>query len=262
MSTDELSAKHSSEDLLLLAARAFEKIRLMRPRLHCLTNTAAHDLTANGLVALGAVPSLSHDPQELTEFARSAAAALVNLGTLTELRIEAARRLVSVMSERQRPVVIDPVFADTVERRAVLARELLRKGVSVLRVNERELLGLAETTDRTIALRELTAMTRVVAVTGAVDVIATASREAEVFNGTPRLGDVSATGCLGAAVTAAFLAVESDPFVSALGAAVVMGVAGEKAAHQSSGPGSFRVALVDALGNLTPDDLLKEGRIA
>ena len=58
------------------------------------------------------------------------------------------------------------------------------------------------------------------------------------------------------AVTACFLAVRPDaPLVAAAEALVAFGVAGEDAARQANGPGSFHVALYDALYGLDPETL-------
>jgi hydroxyethylthiazole kinase len=57
------------------------------------------------------------------------------------------------------------------------------------------------------------------------------------------------------AVIAAFAAVEMDPMVAAVAAMAFFGVAGESAARQAKGPGSFRINLLDALYAMTPEEL-------
>jgi hydroxyethylthiazole kinase len=54
-------------------------------------------------------------------------------------------------------------------------------------------------------------------------------------------------GCAGAAFVCAALAVETDPWLATLAALAAFGVAGEVAAQAASGPGSFAVAMIDAL---------------
>jgi hydroxyethylthiazole kinase len=41
----------------------------------------------------------------------------------------------------------------------------------------------------------------------------------------------------------------------------IMGVAGELAGEQAAGPGSFQVAFLDALANVTPGDLEQRLRV-
>ena len=58
---------------------------------------------------------------------------------------------------------------------------------------------------------------------------------------------VTGTGCLLGALTAACAAVSQDRFMAALAATTWLTVAGEIAAQRATGPGSFRVHLLDAL---------------
>ena len=67
-------------------------------------------------------------------------------------------------------------------------------------------------------------------------------------NGHELLGTVTGTGCMSTAITGCFLGVRADdPLAAATEALVAFGVAGEDAAKKAKGPGSFHVALYDAL---------------
>jgi hydroxyethylthiazole kinase len=61
---------------------------------------------------------------------------------------------------------------------------------------------------------------------------------------------VTGMGCTATALTGAFLAVQSNPFLAAAGAMAVMGIAGEIARDASDGPASLRMHFLDALYNL------------
>ena len=64
------------------------------------------------------------------------------------------------------------------------------------------------------------------------------------------------------AITGCFLAVRpDDPLEAAAEALVAFGVAGEEAAKKAKGPGSFHVALYDALYALDPEKLDKQAKI-
>jgi hydroxyethylthiazole kinase len=54
-------------------------------------------------------------------------------------------------------------------------------------------------------------------------------------------------------LAAAFMAVESDAWLATTAALVAMGLAGEIAAPQASGPGTFRSYLLDAVANLNAE---------
>jgi hydroxyethylthiazole kinase len=64
------------------------------------------------------------------------------------------------------------------------------------------------------------------------------------------MAKVTAMGCAGSALLTASLAVEPDAFQAAVAALAVIGIAGELAAENSAGPGSFAVAIIDVLHNL------------
>jgi hydroxyethylthiazole kinase len=93
-------------------------------------------------------------------------------------------------------------------------------------------------------------------VTGAIDHVSDGDRVIAVSNGHELLGTVSGTGCMSTAVTGAFLAVKADaPLEAAAEALVAFGVAGEDAARDAKGPGTFHAALYDSLYNLDPATL-------
>src|SRR6266446_5055996 len=66
--------------LAATAAAILDRLRTRRPRIHCITNTVAQTFTANMLLAVGAVPSMTVAPDEITAFLARADALLVNLG--------------------------------------------------------------------------------------------------------------------------------------------------------------------------------------
>ena len=89
-----------------------------------------------------------------------------------------------------------------------------------------------------------------VAVSGAMDLVLDARREARLARGSALLPRVTGTGCLLGALTAACTAVWEDPFEAALAATTWMALAGERAASRATGPGSFRMHLLDALDEI------------
>ena len=94
-----------------------------------------------------------------------------------------------------------------------------------------------------------------IALTGPSDLVTDGLRHLLIENGHPLMAKVTAMGCAGSAVAAAFLAVERDPVAAVASSLAVMGLAGERAGRSASGPGSFAVAVLDALAALAPGDL-------
>jgi len=93
-----------------------------------------------------------------------------------------------------------------------------------------------------------------VAVSGEIDLIVDAEREARVRGGSALLTKVTGGGCALGAAMAAFAAVTA-PFEAAVAASTVWAVASERAALSSRGPGSFAAAFLDELAALSPGDL-------
>jgi len=233
------------------AAGLFRAVRQAEPRVHCLTNGVAQAFTANVLLAVGAVPSMTADAAEVGAFVNGADALLVNLGILDEPMRRAIGEAVSAAEASNLPWVLDPVFADRSPARAVFARALLARRPTALRLNrlEAEALGAA-------ALADAEAAATVVALTGPTDLISLAGRTAIIQAGHPLMGRVTAIGCALDAVVAACLAIARrtgvPPFEAVHAALLGFGLAGAAAGRQARGPGSFVPAFLDALHAMQP----------
>jgi hydroxyethylthiazole kinase len=132
-------------------------------------------------------------------------------------------------------------------------KEVLVRGVeSVAQIDDRAALA------RTAARR----LNTTVAITGARDVLSDGTRVLGVDNGHRWLTTVTGTGCMSSAAIAVFAAVEPDPLIAAAAGLVALGLAAERAAESARGPASFKVALLDAVYGLTPEDLSSGARIA
>ncbi len=67
---------------------------------------------------------------------------------------------------------------------------------------------------------------------------------------------------MSSAITGCFLAVKKEePLAAAAEALAAFGIAGEEAARDAKGPGSFHVNLYDALAALDPETLDARARI-
>lgn len=200
----------------------------------------AAPITANGLLALGATPALSLDPDEIEAFVRSSDALVFNLGMMEAARFEGMPRAAMVANAYGKPFVLDPVFAERSPKRRLLARALIAAGPAVLKMNEAE----------ADAFRADAASRCVSVITGAEDEVHHGARMARLANGTRALSEVTATGCLLGAIIAGALAVEPDPFIAAIAGVSILNIAAELAGSESRGPGSFAVALLDSLKRL------------
>lgn len=249
-----------------LAQRAASLLALLRersPRVHCITNTVVQGFTANVLLAAGAVPSVTTSASEIGYFVSGADALLVNLGTFDGERRETIDIALEVAFDDGVPWLLDPVFIDRSPPRADYARTLAVKEPRVVRANAAEFAALTgrETTPESLDKFALDHIT-IAACTGAIDLVTSGTKRARIENGHPWMTQVTGIGCAETALIAALVAVEDDEFVAAAAGLLIAGVAGELAAENASGPGSFAVNFLDVLSSVEPAGIAARGNLA
>ncbi|MBA3347461.1 MAG: hydroxyethylthiazole kinase [Actinobacteria bacterium] len=245
-------------------------LRERRPLVHNITNYVVMNETANAILALGALPVMAHARNEVREMVGLAGALVLNIGTLDDDWVESMLLAGAAANGAGVPVVLDPVGAGATKYRTDTAKRILDVvDVAVLRGNAGEigtLVGAAaevrgvESIDAggdaaELAREAARSLDVVAAVTGAVDHVSDGKRTIAVANGHPLLASITGTGCISTALTGCFLAANEDPLLAAAEALVALGVAGEDAAVDAKGPGSFHVGLYDALAALDPATL-------
>ncbi|HEY3051368.1 MAG TPA: hydroxyethylthiazole kinase, partial [Gaiellaceae bacterium] len=251
--------------------------RERKPLVHQITNYVVMNETANATLSLGALPVMAHAIEEVEEMASVAGALVLNIGTLSQDWIEAMLLAAKAANTAGVPVVLDPVGAGATRFRTDTARRILAQAdIAVVRGNQAEVATLAgreaeirgvesiaaSESGAELATAAAAALGCVAAVTGPVDHVSDGERTIAVSNGDAMLGTVSGTGCMSTAITGCFLAVAPDrPLEAAAEALVAFGVAGEDAARDAKGPGSFHVALYDALYNLDPATLDSRAKV-
>jgi len=252
------------------AGRDLAAIRERKPLVHQITNYVVMNETANATLALGALPVMAHAVQEVAEMASVASALVLNIGTLSDEWVEAMLIAGRAANRAGVPVVLDPVGAGATTYRTETSRSLLDElEIAVVRGNSAEIATLAGRQAEIrgveavgggggpeLAREAARALGCVAAVTGPVDHVSDGKTVHAVANGHELLGSVTGTGCMATTITGCFLAVRADdPLGAATEALVTFGVAGEDAAKRAKGPGSFHVALYDALYSLDPKKL-------
>jgi hydroxyethylthiazole kinase len=262
----------------LSAGRTLRELRERKPLVHQITNYVVMNETANATLALGALPVMAHAREEVEEMVGLAGALVINIGTLSPPWVEAMLAAGKAANAAGVPVVLDPVGAGATSFRTETAKRILGEvDVAVLRGNQGEvatLLGMdaevrgvesigtgGEPAD--LARAAARSLGLVASVTGAVDHVSDGERGLAVSNGHELLAAVSGTGCMSSAITGCFLAAKSEaPLEAAAEALAAFGVAGEDAARDARGPGSFHVGLYDALAALDPETLDRRTKIA
>ena len=264
------------EKLAQKAALNLTALRDRKPLIHNITNFVVMNFTANALLAFGASPVMAHAPEEVEEMVSFAGALVLNIGTLTNTWVDAMLTAGKQANELGIPVILDPVGAGATAFRTASAMKIMDAlSIHVVRGNASEVLSLAGGDSHTkgvdavhrvdeaeeAALTLSQKLDATLAITGPVDLVTDGRRVLRVFNGHDRMGYVTGTGCVATALIGAFLAVDGDRLEATATALAAYGLAGEVAAAESTGPGSFHPALLDALFNLDVERLSKKVRI-
>ena len=202
-------------------------IRETQPLIHCITNPISIHDCANVILATGARPIMAEHPKEVEEITAVSSALMLNLGNITDARIESMKRSMRTAMENKIPVLLDLVGVACSDLRLDLARELLSIGhPAVLKGNMSELLAVSGLPSHAIGIdagaqdaltaenmetvsEVLRAFSRsnqaIVLATGKQDFVTDGERVVLVQNGSAALSGITGTGCMVGALTAAFL---------------------------------------------------------
>ena len=247
-----------------------QRIRAEAPVVHNITNYVVMNTTANALLAIGASPVMAHAEEEVGEMTAIARSLVINIGTLSAPWISAMFKAGEAARRNAHPIILDPVGVGATTFRTATALELLAElAPAIVRGNASEIRALVyderstrgvdsahASEDAAKAADALSARYGCVVVTsGAVDLISSGGMTSRVFNGHPMMPRVTGMGCTASALTGAFAAVNPSARDAAVNAMAVMGIAGELAADQARGPGTFLVHFLDALYLLSESDI-------
>lgn len=263
--------------------KAFENVKRTCPLIHNITNYVTVNDCANILLACGASPIMADDVDEVAEITTICGGLNINIGTLNSRTIPAIKLAGKTANTLHHPVILDPVGVGASELRTRTALELLEEvRFTVIRGNISEIKALASgsgTTkgvdanvadkvtesnlDSAVAFaKAFSAKTgSVIAITGAIDIVADDTTAYCIRNGHPMMASVTGTGCQLSAMTAAFVTANPEhPLEAAAAAVCAMGLAGEIAHRRLTpldGNSSYRNYIIDAIYNLTPEQLEK-----
>lgn len=264
--------------------QCIDNVRKNAPLVHNITNYVTVNDVANMLLASGGSPIMSDEPDDVVDITSICGGLNINIGTLNKRSIEAMYLAGARANELGHAVLLDPVGAGASKLRTDTATGLMDKvKFDVIRGNISEIKALAlgsETTrgvDADVAdavtdewldsaaefAKSLAQKTgSIIAITGAIDLVADNITCYVIRNGRPEMGRITGTGCQLSALITAFIVANPDSKLEAAAAAVsAMGLAGEIGwDHMKSGDGNstYRNRIIDAMFNMT-GDVLDEG---
>ena len=259
-------------------------VRERAPLVQCITNFVTVNDCANIILAAGGSPSMADDVREAAEAVRGSAALVCNLGAIAA--VDAMVSAGKTANELGKPVVLDPVAAgNTALRRQESGRLLAGVKFAAIRGNASEIRALARgeltgsgvdvsgedavsdaTLPRTVEIARLLAKQTgaVVAVSGPIDVVTDGGQTILLRNGCATMARITGSGCMLTSLLGAFCGADpGHPFEAACAAIAAMGVAGdlaeERRLRNGTGNATFRTDLIDAVFNLTEEQL--NGRV-
>ena len=267
----------------------FEKIlkavKNKTPLVHSITNYVTVNDCANIILACGGAPIMSDDISEVEEITSICDSLVINIGTLNERTIDSMIKAGKKANELGHPVILDPVGAGASKLRTDTVFKILDEvKVSVIRGNISEIKSIYQGSGKTKGvdadltdvvndnnLEEAVTFAKnlskktgaVIAISGAIDIVADKDKAYIIRNGHPIMAKITGTGCMLSEVTGVFCGANKDEILDASAAAAcVMGICGERALGKmeevSGGTATFKTHLIDQMSKFELE-ALEEG---
>lgn len=266
-----------------MLGNCLENVRRKSPLVHNITNYVTVNDVANVILACGGSPIMSDEPEDVADITSICGGLNINIGTLNERSIEAMFVAGEKANELGSIVLLDPVGAGASKLRTDTAIKLMNTiKLDVIRGNVSEIKTLAlgsgttkgvdadvadtvteDTLDDMVAFaKNFSKKTKaIIAITGAIDLVADAEKCYVIRNGRPEMSKITGTGCQLSGMATAYAIANPDDKTKAVAAAVcVMGLAGEigyKNLKTDEGNSTLRNRIIDAICNMDAEALNK-----
>lgn len=263
-----------------------ENVKKTCPLIHNITNYVTVNDCANILLACGASPIMADDKEEVEEITSICHGLNINIGTLNSFTIPSMHKAGKKANELNHPVVLDPVGVGASSLRTKTAKDLIKNIMfTVIRGNISEIkaLALGEGTTRGVDANIADVVTKenlsrvvlfakefaretgsVIAITGAIDIVANHKKAYCIFNGNSMMSSITGTGCQLSSMIAAYVAANpKNPLEASVAAISAMGVCGEEAYNRlkdADGNMTYRNYIIDAVYRLNGEELETKAR--
>ncbi len=262
-----------------------DKVKVKTPLVHSITNYVTVNDCANIILACGGSPIMADDIAEVSDITSICSSLVINIGTLNERTVASMLTAGKKSNELGHPVILDPVGAGASTLRNETALQLLEQiKFSVIRgnISEIKFLALQNANTQGVDASAADAVTSdnldsvikfakdfskstgaVIAITGAIDIVANSDKAYVIKNGHALMSRVTGTGCMLTAVIGSYIGANPDNLLDATATAVTaMGLCGELAYKRlqeiDGGTNTYRMLLIDFMSKLNKE-LLKEG---
>lgn len=248
-------------------------VREKGPLVHNITNYVTVNDVANILLACGASPIMSDEPEDVEDITSICGGLNINIGTLNKRSIEGMFLAGRKANELGHVLLLDPVGAGASTLRtdtAVRLMEELRFDVIRGNISEIKTLALGSGTTKGVDADVADAVTEesldvavafakdfakkagcIAAITGAIDLVSDGEQCYVIRNGRPEMGRITGTGCQLSGMMTAFVTANPENKLPAAAAAVcAMGLAGELGyarMQEGDGNSTYRNRIIDAV---------------
>lgn len=257
--------------------KILENVKSKSPLVHSITNYVTVNDCANIILACGGAPIMADDINEVEEITSICNSLVINIGTLNERTIASMIKAGKKANELGHPVILDPVGAGASSLRTQTVFNLLKEvKFSVIRGNISEIKTVYQGSGTTKGVdadvndvvndnnidevinfaKALSLKTNaVIAITGAIDIVADSEKAYIIRNGHPMMSKITGTGCMLSTVVGCFVGANAQSVLDATAASVcVMGLCGELAFAKmkalDGGTSTFRTQLIDFMSKM------------
>lgn len=270
-------------------------IRSNAPLIHCITNPISINDCANAVLAVGAKPIMAEHPKEVAKITSMASVLAVNLGNITDARINSIMISGKTSLENNIPSVIDAVGVTCSDIRLELAKEYInvcRPAVIKGNISEIKVLnGLSSdaagidvsdkdtfSSDNEVKMKYTGELVKklakktnsVVVATGVVDTISDGCEVYYIQNGCEMMSSITGTGCMLNVLIASYISAgkytDTKILDNAICATALLGIAGERARDytlkNNAGLGTFHVRLLDEISLINAKTLCENAIIS
>ncbi|ANQ10999.1 Hydroxyethylthiazole kinase [Plasmodium coatneyi] len=244
-----------------------EKVKVVNPLVHCITNRVTTEKVANSLLAFGSSPAMIDNPKEVEQFAQISSCTYFNLGLHTS-QVDNVQVLEKMRQEKKKEdftLIIDPIAVGATQYRTDLIKDIIVKCkpnvikgnvAEIYYLDKGEFLGKGVDSNSTSAQSDIIASARNVAlkyncavvVTSKADIIVSpCSKYVSQINCDLKiLTKITGSGCsVGALCAAATAVIPQNPFIACTAATLIYKLAAFKAYEKETGPGTLSHKIID-----------------
>ncbi len=259
--------------------KRWQKIKETLKKEKMLIHQISNDVTMNDCASIisnwGALPVMAYSEKEAVQIVKDASALVLNIGTLTEMRLDSILAAGKAANQLGVPVLFDPVGAGGAEYRTKAAEKIIKElKISVIKGNEGEIAAL---TGEDAEVRGITSignynqiemkaqklaaeLNTTVVVSSKIDIITDGKTSKKIARGSSLLREVVGTGCMLGSTLGVFAAAAANSelsiFEAAETAVYYYALAAEIAELKEQTPAKFKREFMDNIYLMQKNNLI------